>query len=225
MPASPAATRLVLSGIGIPAEEQVPGLPQGTNGLEIDGHVHTVIGTSVHLVSMRGKGLLVQNSVGATHPPTFLAFFDLESDFCNHEAVRLVSGRRMFFNDSQLHGTFGDFANVYIDKGVQSVSFTGGFSSGARQAGLATDGTDVSVCAMHFIANGLPTGYPGIIVGFRSEHTTITGCRSTGSGGGGCQVDDGATAFLVTGNDFLGNPSGLVIGDTATGHHADNLPG
>jgi len=188
----------------------------GMVGIDIDGFVHTVNGWGVHLINIGAQGLLARNTFGAENNPTFFTFDDLECDYPDLECVRLDSGQRFFFNNAQLNGTRGAASNIYISPNVRGISFTGGFSSGAQQAGIAIDGRDVTVSAMHFYFNSSPefggakNAYPGILLGMASKDVTVTGCRSGQEAtqdyqSSGCQVDTTADGFVIVGNDFRYN--------------------
>src|ERR1043165_8199938 len=168
--------------------------------IDIDGFVHTVNGWGIHFVNIGAQALLARNTFGAELDPMFFTFDDLECDYPGLECIRLDAGQRFFFNNSQLHGTQGDASNIYIAEGVRGVSFTGGFSTGARQAGIAIAGQDVTVSAMNFYANSNPqfggekNAYPGILLGHTSRDVAINGCRSGQEStqdyqSSGCQVD------------------------------------
>jgi len=190
----------------------------GTIGIDVDGFVHTVNGWGVHFVNIGAQALLARNSLGAEHTPAFFTFDDLECDYPSRECIRLDAGLRFFFNNAQLHGSQGA-SNILIGESARSVSFTGGFSTGARDAGIAIDGRDVAVSAMHFNSNsaGGPNRYPGILLGHSSRDVTVTGCRSgadttAGWQSSGCQIDTRADGFVIVGNDFRHNLLGVNNG-------------
>lgn len=188
----------------------------GILGIDIDGFVHTVNGWGIHFVNIGAQALLARNTIGAELAPAFFTFDDLECDYPDLECIRLDAGERFFFNNPQLHGTRGAASNIYIGESVRGVSFTGGFSTGAQQAGIAIAGSDVTVSAMHFYANSNPQfggakdAYPGILLGHTSRDVAINGCRSGQESTGdyqssGCQVDTRADSFVIVGNDFRHN--------------------
>lgn len=198
----------------------------GMIGFEIDGFVHTVNGWSVHFVGIGAQALLVRNTIRAKQDPTFLTFDDFECDYAEQEAIRIEEGLRMFFNNSQIHGTKGETSNIFIGKNTRCISFTGGFSTGANQCGIAIAGKDVTVSAMHFSENNNRTSnkvYPGILLGGTSKGVIITGCRSGGPEGSavvqssGCQVDTGADDFVIVGNNFRFNDKKEVNNGAGTG--------
>jgi hypothetical protein len=187
----------------------------GMIGIEIDGFVHTVNGVGVHLVNIGAQGLLARNTLDAANDPSFFTFDDLECDYPDGESVRIDAGQRFFFNNCQLNGSRGR-ANIFIGVNVRGVAFTGGFSAGAQQAGIAIAGQDVSMSGMHFYFNSSPefggskNAYPGILLGSTSRDVIVNGCRSGQEASSdyqsaGCQVDTGADGFVIVGNDFRHN--------------------
>lgn len=111
---------------------------------------------------------------------------------------------------------------------VRGVSFTGGFSCGAQRAGIAIDGRDVTLSAMHFYFNssnefgGAKNTYPGILLGMACKDVTVTGCRSGQEAtqeyqSSGCQVDTTADGFVIVGNDFRYNVLPGVNNGAGTG--------
>lgn len=188
----------------------------GMIGIDIDGFVHTVNGWGVHLIDIGAQGLLARNTVGAENNPSFFTFDDFECDFPDLECIRLDAGERFFFSNVQLHATRGATSNIYIGENVRGVSFTGGFSTGAQQCGIAIAGKDVTLSAMHFYTNSNPqfggakNSFPGILLGGTSRDVTVTGCRSGQEATqdyqrSACQVDTGADGFVIVGNDFRYN--------------------
>ena len=199
----------------------------GMKGIDVDGFVHTVNGWAVHLVNIGAEGLHARNSVGASNIPSFFTFDDFECDYPELECVRLDVGVRMNFNNVQLNGSKSR-AGIYISDGVKTSTFTGGFVSGSRQAGMAIAGQDVTVTATQFLFNssdefgGSKGAYPGIIVGFSSKGVTVTGCRSGDAAtwnyqSYGCQVDIGADDFVIIGNNFRNNINGGVNNGAGSG--------
>jgi len=200
----------------------------GMIGIDIDGFVHTVNGWGVHLVNIGSHGLIARNTIGAENDPTFFTFDDLECDYPDLECVRLDAGQRFFFNNVQLNGTRGAAANIYISENVKGVSFTGGFSSGAQQAGIAIAGRDVTISAMHFYFNSNPQFggtiglYPGILLGTTSRDISVTGCRSGQEATqsyqrSGCQIDTDADGFVIVGNDFRYNDFTGILNGSGVG--------
>ncbi len=190
----------------------------GMIGIDIDGFVHTVNGWGVHFVSIGAQALLARNSLGAENPPAFFTFDDLECDYPGMECIRLEDGIRFFFNNVQVHGSQGA-ANIFVGRKARSVSFTGGFSTGAWDAGISIGGHDVALSAMHFNTNsaGAHSRHPGIFVRQYAREVTITGCRSGGEASAGwqaagCLIEQGADGFVVTGNNFRHNVRGIING-------------
>lgn len=118
-------------------------------------------------------------------------------------------------------------SGIYVGDGVRTCTFTGGFVSGSRQAGIAIAGQDVVVSGMNFRANssaqfgGTLGSFPGILVGFSSRGATVTGCRSGSSDAAnfqssGCQIDTGANDFVVVGNNFRNNVATGVVNGAGT---------
>jgi hypothetical protein len=187
----------------------------GMRGVDVDGFVHTVNAWAVHLVNIGAEGLHARNTVGASNGPAFFTFDDFEADYPELECVRLDVGVRMNFNNVQLNGSKSR-AGIYINNGVKTSTFTGGFISGSHQAGIAIAGQDVTVNGMQFLFNssdefgGAKGAYPGILVGGTSRGVVISGCRSGDAATSnyqsyGCQVDTGADDFVITGNNFRNN--------------------
>ncbi len=204
----------------------------GMVGIEVDGFVNTVNGWGVHFIGIGAQALLVHNTIDPDpkHPeqnPIFFTFDDLECDYPTRECIRLDAGEHFFFNNVQLHGS-QEVCNIYIGEKTRSVSFTGGFSSGAAQAGICVAGQDIAISAMHFSCNNQSHGpYPGILLGSSSRYVTVMGCISgdrddtqgldscankdpktgkwTGVQDHGCQIDIGAKEFIIIGNIFRHN--------------------
>ena len=76
----------------------------------------------------------------------------MEADFPRYEAIRIECGQRFYFTDTAMHGSERR-SNVVIFEPVNTVSFNGGFSSGAHLAGMEIFGWQVSVNGMDFLAN------------------------------------------------------------------------
>jgi hypothetical protein len=188
----------------------------GIMGLDIDGFVHTVNGTGVYLVGIGGQGLWARNTLGAENNPSFFTFDDFECDFPDLGCIRLDAGEHFYFTNTQIHGTRRAASNIHIGPEVRGVSFTGGFSTGAQQAGIRIEGRDVALSAMHFHANSSPqfggakNVHPGIFLAETARDVIVTGCRSGQAESPdfqscGCQIDPSADGFVITGNDFRHN--------------------
>jgi hypothetical protein len=199
----------------------------GMKGVDIDGFVHTVNLFNVHFVNIGAEALHTRNNIGANNVPTFITADDLECDFPQLECLRFDAGVSFTFTGALLNGSRSR-ANVYVGSACRSATFTGGFSSGAQQSGIAIAGRDVCVSAMHFKFNssdGFPGGtrnsYPGILIGGTSRGVSVTGCRSgelatSSFQRHGCQIDVGADEFCVTGNVFTNNASGGILNCAGT---------
>lgn len=188
----------------------------GIIGIDIDGFVHTVNGWGVHFVGIGGQALIARNTLGAENNPSFFTFDDLECDFPGLECIRLEVGVRFFFNNVQLHGSQGA-SNIFVGGRARSVSFTGGFSTGARDSGITVTGRDVAISAMHFSANSAGTHgrFPGILIRNNARDVIVTGCRSGDEGSAnwqvaGCYVEKQADGVVITGNNFRNNVTGLI---------------
>jgi hypothetical protein len=207
----------------------------GQHGLVLDGFVHTVTGHSVYAVNVGGKGFWARNTISAADNPTFINMFDMQTDYCA-EAVNLDKGQIANFYGLVANGSrAGD--NVYIGQNWTDANVYGGRSTGAKQAGIAVAGSDVSIADMTVLSNssdqygGTLGTYPGIIVGSTSSGTRVIGCRSGWSGTSnyqkhGIQIDVGAAAFIVKDNDVRFNVNPGInngAGTSSTKIVADNI--
>lgn len=199
----------------------------GMRGLDIDGFVHTVNGWACHFVTLGGEAMHTRNTVGAPNIPSFITMDNFEADFPELEGVRLDVGERIFFNNMQIHGSKSR-SGVHIAAGVRSCSFTGGFVSGCRQAGIVIGGLDVVVSGVNVIFNssnefgGKLGEHPGIHIGAPSRGTVVNGCRSGYARHPdyqrhGCHIEAGADDFVVVGNNFRNNANAGVSNDAGTG--------
>lgn len=200
----------------------------GTIGIDIDGFVHTVSGEGVYLVNIGAQGLWARNTIGADNNPSFFTFDDLECDYPDGECIRLEVGEHFYFNNTQIHATRGPAPNVLIGERVTGVSFTGGFSTGSQQAGIQIDGRNVALSAMHFHANssaefgGATNSFPGILIGSTARDVIITGCCAGREAvrdyqSCGCQIEESADGFVITGNDFRYNVTPGIHNSAGTG--------
>ena len=208
----------------------------GQSGLIIDGFVHTVVGQSVYGVNVGGQVLVTRNTIGAADNPTFLNFWDFETDFQKLEAVNLAAGQIAQFDSIIANGSRAS-SNIFVGAGFRDARFKGGRSTGAAQAGIAIAGVDTLVDGMKCMSNssnqytGTLNTFPGIIVGGSSIGTRVTNCRSGDSTTPtyqtfGAQIDTGATNFIVKDNDVRNNVSSGVnngAGTSATRIVADNI--
>jgi hypothetical protein len=199
----------------------------GMCGLDIDGFVHTVNGWACHFVALGAEAMRTRNTVRAKNIPSFITMDNFEADFPQLEAVRLDVAERVFFNNMQIHGS-KERCGIYIGPRVRSCSFTGGFVSGCRQAGIAIGGRDVAVHGVNAIFNssnefgGAHGAHPGILIGKGSRGTVITGCRSGYAEhpdwqSYGCAIEAGADEFVVVGNNFRDNARPGVANEAGTG--------
>ncbi|MHA3775633.1 hypothetical protein ACXR0O_29315 [Verrucomicrobiota bacterium sgz303538] len=203
-------------------------LQAGIIGLIIDGFVHTVNGESVYLVGMGAQGLWARNTIGAENRPSFFTFDDFECDYPDGECIQIDTGEHFYFNNTQVHSTRSAAPDIHIGEQVTGVSFTGGFSTGPQQAGLRIEGRNVAISAMHFHANSSPefggakNAHPGIYLGKTTRDVMVTGCRSgritsPDFQSAGCEIDEAADGFVITGNDFRYNVNPGVKNAAGTG--------
>jgi hypothetical protein len=200
----------------------------GQDGLVIDGFVHTVSGTHVYAINVGGKPLHALNSVGATDIPSFLTFFDLETDYCK-SAVYLQTCQVVELVACTINGARADHG-VFIGNGCIDARINGGRFTGSALAGIAVSnaGTIIRGAKLAFNSSNVSpvTGtlntYPGILIGGTSSGVVVTGCRSGDAATStfqrhGIQIDTGATNFIVSNNDVRDNAtSGIADGSTAT---------
>lgn len=196
------------------------------HGLIVDGFVNTVSAHKIYFTAIDGHGLWIRNAIGASQSPQFLSFYGLESDFDYDSAIFLQSGSVFHFTDTQVHGTLSS-KNIDVAPGVNRVSFQGGFSTGANQAGIDSYGTDVSISNMDISGNsnpnsgGTPGLYPGIKLQNTSRRVTITGVKAgTPSNPSwqkyGIEIVSGADQYSITGNSLANNNLGAVAGASGT---------
>jgi hypothetical protein len=199
----------------------------GMCGLEVDGFVHTVNGWACHFVALGAEAMRTRNTVRAQNVPSFITMDNFEADFPQLEAVRLDVGERIFFNNMQIHGS-KERCGIYIGAPVRSCSFTGGFISGCRQAGIAIAGRDVALTGVNVIFNssdefgGAHGTHPGILIAKPSRGTVVSGCRSGYAEhpdwqSHGCAIEAGADEFVVVGNNFRNNAKPGVANDAGNG--------
>jgi hypothetical protein len=200
------------------------------HGLIIDGAVATVSAHKLYVNNVDGVGVYIRNNIGASANPQFVTFYGLESDFPYLEAVRIENGNpsvagpgRLYFTDTQVHGSQGR-ANIWIGDRVSTVSFKGGFSSGACESGFDIAGDSVSVEGVDVLSNsigstsqtshcGVATGsQPGIKLRAEAERATIFGNKvgnweDVNLQACAVEVVAGAsmTSFAIVGNSFFNN--------------------
>ena len=197
----------------------------GQDGLVIDGFVHTVAGDHVYAVNVGGKPIHALNSVGAADIPSFLTFFDFETDFCK-SAAYLEVGQVAEFVAAIINGARSDHGLI-IGSGWLDARINGGRFTGNALAGIAiaNNGAIIRGAKLAFNSSNQFGGslnvYPGILIGGSSSGAIVTECRSGDPVTStyqrfGIQIDSGATNFIVTDNDLRDNATGgLVNGSTA----------
>lgn len=90
------------------------------------------------------------------------------------------------------------------------------------------EGRNVAISAMHFHANSSPefggakNVHPGIHLTSTARDVMVTGCRSGRAQSPdfqscGCQIDEFADGFVITGNDFRYNAGPGVKNDAGEG--------
>lgn len=210
------------------------GVQGGTHGVIIDGAVNTVSAHKLYLLGMQGAGLLITNNINAHSNPEFATFYGLEVDHPYLDAIRIEAGQRYYFTDAQVHGSKTRH-NIWIDSDVNTVSFTGGLSSGACGSGIDTFGRAVSIVGMDIISNsigvtGTPTNpcqvptstWPGITLEPTSRMTVINGNKLGGltnpvSQRWGVMIATGADQFAVVGNVAFNNWCGGISNASGLG--------
>jgi hypothetical protein len=203
------------------------------HGLIIDGAVSTVSAHKVYFIRVEGAALWMRNSFGAmVANPQFATIYGLEADFPRYEGIRIECGQRFYFTDTQIHGS-EQRSNIVIFEPVNTVSFQGGFSSGAHLAGMDIFGRQVSVQGMDFLANsGVQSGaWAGIVLEASSRMVAVCGNKCGDPGNVtqsyGIQINSGADQFAVTGNVLFNNSKGGVLTGAGTGRSkvvANNAP-
>ncbi len=209
---------------GIPVP---PGTPD-RHGLIIDGAVNTVSAHKIYFVGVEGAALWFRNALPKDSPlvhranPQFATIYGLEADFPRYEGIRIECGQRFYFTDTQIHGS-NQRSNIVIFDQVNTVSFSGGFSSGARLAGMDIFGRQISVQGMDFLANsGIRRGdWAGIVLEGSSRMVAVCGNKSGDPGtvtqSYGIQINTGADQFAVTGNVLFNNVKGGLLNGAGTG--------
>lgn len=209
----------------------------GQDGLVIDGFVHTVAGSHVYAINVGGKPLHALNSVAASDIPTFLTFFDFETDYCKN-SVYLQTCQVVELVACTINGAREDHG-VFVASGCIDARINGGRFTGNKLAGIAVANAGTIIRGAKLAANssnvapvtGTLNTYPGILVGGTSSGVVVTGCRSGDAASStfqrhGIQIDTGATNFIVSNNDVRDNAtSGIADGSTATNGYVINNNG
>jgi len=200
---------------------------QDRHGLIIDGFVSTVSAHKIYFTAVDGVGLWIRNTIGASQSPEFATFYGLEADFPYYEAIQIQHGQRFYFTDTQVHGSRSR-SNIFIADGVRTLSFKGGFSSGARYAGMDIFGRQVVVGGMEFLSNsaapsgGSPGAWAGLVLEGTSRMVTLFGNQSGDPVNPtwqsyGIQINSGADQFAITGNVLFNNAHGALLNDAGSG--------
>ncbi len=209
----------------------------GQDGLVIDGFVHTVAGSHVYAVNVGGRPLHALNSVGASNIPSFLTFFDFETDYCKN-SVYLQTCQVVELVACIINGAREDHG-VFIASGCIDARINGGRFTGNKLAGITVGNAGTIIRGAKLAANssnvapvtGTLNTYPGILIGGTSSGVVVTGCRSGDAASStfqrhGIQIDTGATNFIVSNNDVRDNAtSGIADGSTATNGYVINNNG
>ena len=200
----------------------ITGIIGAAHSVIIDGAVSTVSGRKVYSIASRGVGLYVTNNVGATRVPQFITMYGFEADYPMLEGIRLETGGKYFFTDTQIHGSHTSH-NIAIYSAVTSASFIGGFSDSACGAGLDTYGRGVTVQGMDFSFNSEGTAadllcmvaaatWSGLVVESGSQMTIINGNKFDGATQKyGIIVASAASQFAVTGNVIVNPLTGSIL--------------
>jgi hypothetical protein len=223
----------VFAGVVQPTEPLPPRVARpDRHGLIIDGAVSTISAHKIYFINVEGAALWIRNSLGTTVNPQFATMYGLEADFPRYEGIRIECGQRFYFTDTQIHGS-EQRSNIVIFEPVNTVSFKGGFSSGARLAGMDIFGRQVSLQGMDFLANsGERAGdWAGIVLEAPSRMVAVYGNKCGDPGNVtqsyGIQINSGADQFAVTGNVLFNNTKGGLLNGAGTGRSkvvANNAP-
>jgi hypothetical protein len=186
------------------------------HGLIVDGRVNTLSAHKLYCVNSDGAGVWFRNTMDSSDPQ-FATFYGLEVDFPYLEAVRIDTGRQLYFTDAQMHGS-ATRSNVHIGAGGSVASFAGGFSHGAAFAGFDIFGRQVSLTGVDVYANSLASigTSSGIQLNGTSRMVTVTGNKcgdpATPSQFAGVRIFSGADQFTVVGNTAYHNTVGISNG-------------
>lgn len=214
-----------VEGLGFAGVEGcVPGTfcPQGRrHGLIIDGAVNTVSSQKFYLLALQGAGIWFRNHVNAATNPEFASFYGLEIDFPQFEGIRIEVGQRLHFTDVMVHGSH-ERTNIAVgadpDTTVNTVTFKGGFSSGAALSGIDIWARDVCVQGMNVLFNAGArrndiNGPAGLEVFHSARRVTITGNTigdEASSHNFGVKVESGADEYSIVGNITSANSFGGI---------------
>lgn len=185
-------------------------------GIELDGFVNTVTGTSWKFVAC-GRGLWRHNAVGATIRAEYVIVHDMEVDFPYYEALRVDYGDGFWFSNVYMHGSVTT-NNVFIatasPNSITNLSFIGGQCTGAALNGMYLNGDYTRIQGMIITDNSLSSvgTYNGVEIGPNSIAVMLTG-NQIGQESGyvgatqkyGVQIDNGAVEYVVAYNDLTGN--------------------
>lgn len=184
------------------------------HGLVVDGFVNTVSAQKMYLTAVDGHGLWIRNTIGASHGPEFGSFYGIEADYNYDSAIFIESGDVYHFTDSLINGTLSN-SNIFLNVGVNRISFQGGFSSNANRAGFDSFATQLTIANVDVVCNSNPGQggtagtWSGIALESTSRTITLTGNKSGCPGAPslqkfGIEVNNGADQYAITGN-ALGN--------------------
>jgi Pectate lyase superfamily protein len=196
--------------------------PQGRrHGIIIDGAVNTVSSSKMYLLALQGAGIWFRNFVQSPANPEFASFYGLEIDFPQLEGIRIDVGQRLHFTDLMVHGSH-ERTNVAVGVGpgstVNTVSFKGGFSSGAALTGMDIWAREVCVHGMNFLFNAGArrndvNGPAGLEILHTARQVTITGNTigdTASSHNFGIKVESGADHYAIVGNIAISNSFGGI---------------
>lgn len=198
----------------------------GHHGLVVDGFVNTVNAVKMYLTDVDGHGLWIRNSIGASQNPQFGTFYGLESDYNYGASIFIQQGSVFHFTDAMVNGSL-TLSNVVLSAGVSRISFEGGFSSNANQAGIDSFATQVAIANMDIVCNsnhdqgGTAGVWPGIVLESTTRMATVTGNKSGCPAAPsyqkyGIQANTGADQYTITTNALENNSLGGFNGTSGT---------
>ena len=206
--------------------------PQGRrHGLIIDGAVNTVSAQKMYLLALQGAGIWFRNHVRAAKGPEFAAFYGIEIDFPQLEGIRIEVGQRIHLTDVMVHGSH-ERTNISVgvdpvtidpditdpDTAVNTVTFKGGFSSGAALTGMDIWAREVAVQGMNVFSNAGSRrddidGPAGLEIRHSARRVAITG-NTIGDEppikNFAIKVETGADQYAIVGNITSGKSSGGI---------------